>query len=476
MSSIQVSLPVPAGNGVGAGVDTSLLAAEKTIVVGGTFDASVTLEISVDAGVTWAGIATMTGAGEKRISFAAQQMRVRVDAYTSGTPTVEVGAEATTGNFSAINVPAADGNGTALNVSAYGWCNTLVMSGDPGSSTLNIQVSQDNVSWQTIASFSAPGYRVVKFSAQFVRVNRTTLGSAVAGTVSISIGATDSGSGGGGGDGFGYFGDGSDGSQTLVGNVSLQNDSYFENLDLAGFTLTTQGVRVFVNGTLTISAGSIIRANGNAGTPGADGAGISGGGVGPVRTLGNVGSGGGGDGSAGGAVPAYGAEVGADGGAGGAGDAGAGGAGGVATPIDPLTSETPRSLPCAVQMYAMDRVAGIQHLNGGAGGGGGNREVGVASGGGGGAGGGILMIAARTIVLAATGTVQANGGNGGIGAPGGNAGGGGGGGGGIVSLVYETLQDAGGTIEANGGIGGVATGTGVDGSDGDPGVVYQYQV
>lgn len=485
MSSIQVTLPVPAGNGVGAGVDVSLLAAEKTIVIGGTVDASVTIEVSVDAGVTWAGIATMIGVGKKTIAFAAQQMRVRIDAYSSGTPTVDVGAEATTGNFSAMNVPAADGDGTALDVSAYGWCNTITLEGDPVSSTLNIQVSQDGVDWATIATFSAAGAKVVKFSSQWARVQRVTGGGFVAGTVAISIGATDSGSGGGAGASFNYFGDGSDGDGVIgAGTTFLTSDAYYDNLTIQdNGELRTGGHRLFVRGELSVAALGLITADGNFGSAGETGppAAGTGGAANAGGTLQPNFLGGGGNvagaGSAGTAAAVFAGEGSPASGAGGAGASGAGGAGASAVSVLDTQSQTPRQIPVAIDMYAFDRVANAAvGLEGGAGGGGGGGEAGVGGGGGGGAGGGTLVIAAKTIVLAAGAILRANGGAGGDGPAASDTGGGGGGTGGAISLVYETLQDGGATIEAAGGSGGAALGTGVAGGNGAAGTVFQYQV
>lgn len=474
MSSIKVTLPVPAANGVGAGVDTSILAAEKTVVVGGAFDASVTLEVSVDGGATWAGIATFFGPGEKLISFAAQQMRVRVDAYSSGTPTVEVGAEAATGNFSVMNVPGAPGNGTALDTSAYGWCNTIIVSANPGASTINIQVSQDGVVWSTVASFSVSGAKVIKFSAQFARIQRVNVGGALA----VSIGAVDSG--GGAGSGFNIFGDGSDGDVTLVGGIGITRDMYYNNLDLAGFTIQTQGSRVYVKGELIFNGGR-IQATGAAGTAGAGAVAGVGGAGGPNGTTGAPAAGGNGNvagaGVAGNATNPYAGSANASSGAGGAGASGAGGAAAVSTALLPADAATPGTLAVAELMYTFDRVAGTTvALLGGAGGGGGGGEAATAGGGGGGQGGRIAVVCAKTIILDAGGSIEANGGKGGDGSAAGDAGGGGGGAGGVISMVYKALQDAGGSFVVLGGIGGTALGTGANGVGGDAGSVYQYQV
>lgn len=54
------------------------------------------------------------------------------------------------------------------------------------------------------------------------------------------------------------FGDGSDGDSTITGSVSLSSDMNFNNLDISpGAVLTTNGFDVRVNGTLTISFGTL---------------------------------------------------------------------------------------------------------------------------------------------------------------------------------------------------------------------------
>jgi hypothetical protein len=239
MSSIQVSLPVPAGDGVGAGVDCSLLGAKKTITVGGSFDAVVTIEVSQDAGTTWAPITSFTQADEQAVDFAAEQMRVRINNFTSGTPDVDVGAEASTGNFSAVNVPAGAGSGTALDVSQFGLYNTITCNVDPGT-TLNIEISQDNTTWSTIASFTKAGAKTVKFSAQWMRV--TAVGTHAV-TV-IAIGATNES--GGGGQGANFFGNGVSGALVVgVGDTFLTADGFYDDVTIqAGGTLHTQGRRL----------------------------------------------------------------------------------------------------------------------------------------------------------------------------------------------------------------------------------------
>lgn len=84
------------------------------------------------------------------------------------------------------------------------------------------------------------------------------------------------------------FGDGSDGNVTISTNTSLSRDMYYNNLTVSNtFTLTPNGYRIYVKGTLTVNG--VIDLSGGAGTNGGNGGAASGGTGG---TAGSVGSGG----------------------------------------------------------------------------------------------------------------------------------------------------------------------------------------
>lgn len=188
MSNVQVDLPVPAGNGTGAAVDTSQLGPDKTVVIDGVFVASVTIEISED-GTDWAPVVTFTRPGDKNIQVVAQQMRVRIDAFGSGAPNVDVGADGAGGQFAAMNVPAGDGSGTNLNVKDFGRIKSVVVGGTLGGGTLNIQVSEDLVAWSDVASFITPGgQKTFEVEAQYMRVTRI---GTTGGTPTVTIGASN---------------------------------------------------------------------------------------------------------------------------------------------------------------------------------------------------------------------------------------------------------------------------------------------
>lgn len=90
----------------------------------------------------------------------------------------------------------------------------------------------------------------------------------------------------------GFFGDGSDGDQSLSGTTTLSRDTFYDDLTLAdGAVLDASGYRVFVRGTLAMGAGSRI-SNDAAGSAGADSGTLGGGGSGETaipRSLGGDG-------------------------------------------------------------------------------------------------------------------------------------------------------------------------------------------
>jgi len=282
---------------------------------------------------------------------------------------------------------------------------------------------------------------------------------------------------GGGTDGAAVF----DGSGAVTG-CSRSGSTYTATRDLfytnatfsAGVTLKMGGYRLYVNGTLTMSAaGCIISCDGVAGS------GRTAGGVAGVL-LSSTGAGGDGGASGGANNGTAGSSItsalGAAGGAGGNG-AGAGAAAGTAT--------TAASTPTDGSIYVVQSltsglifgVSGVKVVQGGSGGGGGG--AGTGAGGGGGGGGGVLLICARLINLGGTSSISAVGGSGAAGSGGANAGGGGGGGGGAVVFVYRgkvTGNDPSSQISVAGGAGGTGTSGGSSGTAGTTGASYVVQV
>lgn len=280
----------------------------------------------------------------------------------------------------------------------------------------------------------------------------------------------------------GVFGDGSDGSPTFDGstvilgitpsanNYTLTRDLFLASPTLnTGITITTQGRRIYCNGTFT-NNGTIL-SNGLAGT------GAQGGGAAAVigSTLGlAAGATAGGSGQTGvGSVST--AASNSYGGAGGNGGAG-GSAGGVAglTALPNAALGSMRSAPnstLGALISASTATPLITALGAGTGGGGGGGDA-THKGGGGGGGGGYVFI--TSLFFAGTGTIEALGGNGGAAAAAGtNCGGGGGGGGGFVLINSRSVVSnaiSGQTISVAGGALGTPTGSGLNGVAGSSGI------
>lgn len=86
--TLFASLPVTAGDGVGAAVDVSLLGLFKTVTVGGPFGGNVQLEVSVDGITRWSQIGLgFPNAGQQSTTVSAKFMRV----VRAGVPTVAPG-------------------------------------------------------------------------------------------------------------------------------------------------------------------------------------------------------------------------------------------------------------------------------------------------------------------------------------------------------------------------------------------------
>ncbi len=248
-----------------------------------------------------------------------------------------------------------------------------------------------------------------------------------------------------------FFGDASDGDNTLGAPLVLARDMFFGTLDTNGFDVDCAGFRLFCQDDLFVRAGDVVSANG------ANAIAAAGGIARAAGTIVDTQAGGAGATGAGAAGTAALNSIGNIGGDGGAGSTGAAGAAGTLFPLA-VSNKPPRASPEALQLSV-----GTTSEDGGTGGGGGGGD-GASSGGGGGAGGGTIMISARRVTVEATGIIEASGGAGADGLAV-DTGGGGGGGGGAVSLVFAELTNLG-TVQALGGAAGAS-----GGGAGNPGVV-----
>jgi hypothetical protein len=300
-----------------------------------------------------------------------------------------------------------------------------------------------------------------------------------------------------------FVGDCSDGNVTISVNTTLTRDMFYNNLTITSSALlATAGQRIFVCGTLDLSAAGFIVNGGNAGGNGGAGGGngVAGGnGTSGTMYRGNAGAAGG-NGNVANGSPGVTATTaltltGTNGGAGGAGGNGAATTGGAGGSTNVATSALWEILSTWQLPMLGDGTVIASAIGGSGGGGGGGSVQSGSGGGGGGAGGGPVWVVANIIKTSAStslGAIQSGGGIGGNGqtpsgtcaAGCGGGGGGGGGSGGWVVVKYLShvgpsvfLTYAGG---GTGGTGGTHKGTtatdGASGTNGTPGLIYQVDM
>jgi hypothetical protein len=297
------------------------------------------------------------------------------------------------------------------------------------------------------------------------------------------------------------YGAGFDGDVTISSNTTLVRDMYYNNLTiLLGFTLNTNGFKVYVKGTLT-NDGTIGTA-GNNGTNGISFSSVGAGGAttaiavsvttpngeifingGPAGTAGGAGStGNGASSSAVAAASIYLGGLGGRGGTGGTGPSGTPGTGGLISSIY-SSIDGKRYINAITESFWLGMYFPFCSISGSGGGAGAGGGAGTGGGSGGGGGSGCRGVNIHAFSLINSGTIRAIGGNGGNGsiATGLNAGGGaggGGGGGGYMYLIYGSITNTG-TITVAGGTGGLGIigngtgGTGANGSNGVAGTIVQ---
>lgn len=206
MANIFLTLPMPVGDGPGPIVDVSAMGKEKSIVVGGVFTgASVSVEVSEDDN-NFSVVQTFTAAGKATIAVAAKAMRVRVLGRSAEpfSATLNVGANDDGGLFVDLPIPAGDGAGTPVDVSALGSFTTFVVAGDFQGASVAIEVSEDGVDYAVCENFAgAGGVQSKVVIANWMRTFvRGRAGNTYPFTPVVSVGAiVDSGGGGGGGAG-----------------------------------------------------------------------------------------------------------------------------------------------------------------------------------------------------------------------------------------------------------------------------------
>lgn len=162
MSNVFVNLPVLAANGSGAAVDVSTMGAGKTIVVGGVFDATVTIEYATDdvGSGPWAPLpsGSFQQPGRVTFDFAAHWMRAKTSSYKSGSANADVGASDAGSSFVQVGSSPAD-------ISALPALKTVVSSG-----ACIVEISEDGVSYSQAFAFQGAGGQTQRVYGQFARV------------------------------------------------------------------------------------------------------------------------------------------------------------------------------------------------------------------------------------------------------------------------------------------------------------------
>lgn len=272
------------------------------------------------------------------------------------------------------------------------------------------------------------------------------------------------------------FGDGSDGAVTISSPTTLTRDMYYSSLVVTD-TLTTNGYKVFVSGTIS-GAGTIKwgvannGANASGSTAGAGGAANASGGQFYLNSAGGAGTNNTPGGSSGGSGTSMTTSVGVVGGNGGGlgGFVGSGGA--VTAPTTKFAVFADLTLKGIDFVPATPGFGGIYKTSGGGGGGSGGYNSGA--GGGGGASGGIVFLCAKN--WTGTFTIMSVGGNGGNastpGSPTNNNGGGGGGSGGVSIVIYDAKTWTG-SYSLAGGTKGTDGAGGTSAQNGTTGISYE---
>lgn len=237
MANVYINLPMPALNGAGASVATITMGGAKSIVVSGDFgNTTLTVEASVDGGTVWAPVAVFQTGGSlvQVVEVACDFMRVNVSGRNNIVPfsaVMDVGANDTGAVVAVIPMPAGNGSGASVNVSALGSFNTFIVGGSFDGATVLIEASEDGASWGPVVQFAGQGGIFSKvIVAEFYRATVSGRRNPVPFTATASVGAINDSSGGGGSGNpqiFQYVATGLEGSDfTVTLPAPRASDSY----------------------------------------------------------------------------------------------------------------------------------------------------------------------------------------------------------------------------------------------------------
>lgn len=198
MANIFVNIPVPAGNGSGAPVDMTAFGGSKTISVAGPFVAAINFEISNELVPTkWAPAATFLQPGGQNLNLACHWMRATVTNFKSGVPVANVGGTDDGALFASLPVPAGNGVGAAVDVSALGLFKTVTVGG-PFRGNVQLEVSEDGITkWSQIDfGFPTPDQNSDIVAAHYMRATRTGVPTIDPGLPIVDVGGCSIGTAG----------------------------------------------------------------------------------------------------------------------------------------------------------------------------------------------------------------------------------------------------------------------------------------
>lgn len=190
MGVTTLNLPAPVGIGPGPAVDVSILAAQKSLLVGGGFRGVVHVEMTNEAVPTepgWIQVATFTSAGEQSLLAVARFMRIRV---VSGFPNAGVSAEQVSSSYLALPATAGAGTGASVDTSALGNLRTVTIGASFGG-VLIVEASEDGVDWIQVLAAVGRAARTVLLSAPRMRTRRVIPPGTVPGdTPIVNVGSS----------------------------------------------------------------------------------------------------------------------------------------------------------------------------------------------------------------------------------------------------------------------------------------------
>jgi hypothetical protein len=126
----------------------------KTIIVVGDFQATLTIEVSEDAGVTFGSLRAFNGPDVHEVDVAARYLRVKISGYEGGPlPVVGVGSVGTDTLCVALPLPPGIGVGVAVDVSAFGSFKTVIVGPVPEGTVVGVEGSVDGVNFAAIVDF-----------------------------------------------------------------------------------------------------------------------------------------------------------------------------------------------------------------------------------------------------------------------------------------------------------------------------------